>query len=152
MPLRYVINFFKGMTIFWVLFLMFYFRSFSVGIWVYLFLHGTYGMAWVLKDIYFPDATFLQKGTAGSLILLFVFLSLYWFIPIPLAAGYGVHNPPLIRIILVITMYLFGLFLMMGSDYQKTTTLAKKKGKCFVNEGLISTGFFRITRNPNYLG
>ena len=128
MPLRYVINFFKGMTVFWVIFLMFYFRSFSVGMWVYLFLHGSYGMAWVWKDIYFPDSTFLQKGTAGSLIMLFIFLSLYWFIPIPLAAGYGVHNPPLIRIVFVIFMYIFGLYLMMGSDYQKTTTLAKKKG------------------------
>lgn len=129
MPLRYVINFFKGMTGLWVLFLMFYFRSFSLGMWVYLFLHGTYGMAWLWKDVNFPDATFLQKGSLGSLVTLFIFLSLYWFIPVPLAAGYGVHNPPVIRIILVVVMYLYGLYLMLGSDHQKNTTLLKKKGK-----------------------
>lgn len=129
MPLRYVINFFKGMTLFWVIFLMLYFRTFSTGMWVYLFLHGTYGFAWVWKDIYFPDTTFKQKGTLGSLVLLFTFLSLYWFIPVPLASGHGVHSPPLVRIILVVSMYLFGLYLMLGSDYQKNTTLAKKKGK-----------------------
>jgi len=38
-----------------------------------------------------------------------------------------------------------GIILMVGSDYQKTTTLKKRKG-------LISTGFFSRTRNPNYLG
>jgi steroid 5-alpha reductase family enzyme len=41
---------------------------------------------------------------------------------------------------------------MMGSDYQKTMTLSKKKGKINVIIGLISTGFFARTRNPNYLG
>ncbi len=131
MPLRYVINFFKGMTGLWVLFLMFYFKSFSLGMWVYLFLHGTYGIAWVWKDVCFPDATFKEKGSIGSLIILFIFLTLYWFIPVPLAAGYGVHNPPVVRIILVIAMYLFGLYLMLGSDHQKNTTLAKKKGIFF---------------------
>ena len=107
---------------------MFYFRSFTTGMWVYLFLHGTYGMAWVYKDIKFPDSTFLKKGSIGSNVLLFIFLCLYWMIPVPLASGYGVHNPSVSRIILVITMYLSGLYLMMGSDHQKTTTLAKRKG------------------------
>lgn len=132
MPLRYIINLFKGATMFWVIFLMYHFRTMSTGMWVYLFLHGTYGFAWLTKDILFPDATFKQKGTLGSLILASIFLGLYWCIPVPLAAGLGVHNPPMARIVLVVSMYLFGLYLMMGSDYQKTTTLAKKKGKIFI--------------------
>lgn len=41
---------------------------------------------------------------------------------------------------------------MMGSDYQKTTTLRKRKGKGTFYLGLISDGFFKYTRNPNYLG
>lgn len=40
-------------------------------------------------------------------------------IPVPLAAGYGVENPSWGRIGLLIGMYLLGLILMMGSDYQK---------------------------------
>ena len=34
---------------------------------------------------------------------------------------------------------------MIGSDVQKNATLKKRKG-------LISDGYFKITRNPNYLG
>jgi hypothetical protein len=128
MPLRYIINIFKGLTFAWVIFLMFYFQTFSKGMFVYLFLHGTYGMAWLYKDIMFGDATFKQKGTLGSNLILTTFLFLYWLIPLPLAVGSGVSNPPLIRIILVVSLYIFGLYLMLGSDYQKTTTLAKKKG------------------------
>lgn len=126
--MRYIINFFKGMTGFWVIFLMFYFRNFSLGMWVYLFLHGTYGFAWVWKDVCFPDATFKNKATLGSLILLTIFLTLYWMIPVPLASGYGIHNPPLIRIILVVVMYLSGLYLMLGSDRQKNLILQQRKG------------------------
>ena len=129
MPMRYIINFFKGLTMAWVVFLMFYFRSFTTGMYVYFFLHGTYGWAWVWKDVYFPDATFKNKATIGSSILLIIFLCLYWCIPIPLAAGYGVHDPPLIRIVLVVVMYLGGLYLMIASDHQKNVTLAQKKGK-----------------------
>ena len=152
LPLRYIINIFKGLTIFWVMFLMFYFNNFSTGMYVYLFLHGTYGFAWVWKDIHFPDASFKAKGTIGSLIILTIFLTLYWCISLPLAAGLGVDNPPFIRILLVIVMYFFGLYLMLGSDHQKNTTLAQKKGLIINNIGLISTGFFKLTRNPNYLG
>ena len=38
-----------------------------------------------------------------------------------------------------------GVFLMIGSDAQKFYILENKKG-------LITTGFFAKTRNPNYLG
>jgi len=139
MPMRYIINTFKGLTFAWIIFLMVYFQNFSKGMFVYLFLHGTYGMAWLYKDIMFGDATFKHKGTLGSTIMSTIFLFIYWMIPLPLAAGYGVTNPPLIRIILVISLYLGGLYLMLGSDYQKTTTLAKKKGKIIPYIGLIST-------------
>jgi hypothetical protein len=128
LPLRYIINIFKGLTMFWVMFLMYYFNNFSTGMFVYLFLHGTYGFFWVWKDVCFPDASFKASGTFGSLIILTAFLTLYWCIPLPLAAGSGVDNPPFIRILLVLVMYIFGLYLMLGSDHQKNTTLAVKKG------------------------
>jgi hypothetical protein len=123
---------------------MFYFRNFSTGMFVYLFLHGTYGFAWVWKDICFPDASFKAKGTFGSLIALTSFLLIYWCIPVPLAAGYGISNPPLSRILLVIIMYLGGLYLMLGSDHQKNIILAQRKGKQYKLKliGLISSGYF----------
>lgn len=154
LPLRYIINVFKGLTALWVVFLMYYFQNYSTGMIVYLFLHGTYGFAWVWKDLCFPDASFKVKGTFGSLILLSIFLGLYWCIPLPLASGNGVSNPSIIRILLVIIMYLTGLYLMLGSDHQKNLTLTRRKGKIIIIQfiGLISDGFFKNTRNPNYLG
>jgi len=72
---------------------MVYFNNFSKGMYLYLFLHGTYGFCWIIKDLTFPDARFMQKASIGSCILVFLFLVGYWAIPYPLAAGYGINNP-----------------------------------------------------------
>ena len=58
-PLRYLINLYKGGTVFYVLFLIFYFGSCS-GLYLYLFLHGSYGLFWIYKDIKFGDKSFQQ--------------------------------------------------------------------------------------------
>lgn len=152
MPFRIEVNFFKGTTFLWVWLLMHYFQNYSLSMWLYLLLHGSYGICWVVKDIWFPDARFMQKGSIGSQLVLFVLLALYWMIPVPLAAGYGITNPSTARIAFLIGIYLIGMVLMMGADYQKTTTLRKRKGKDTRYSGLISDGFFKYTRNPNYLG
>lgn len=145
LPLRYVINLFKGFTFIWILSLMHFTGNKSAGMYLYLFLHGTYGLCWLTKDIIYPDATFKRSASVGSLIVLTLFLTGYWAIPIPLALGYGRNNPSLFRIISLVVLYVSGVILMMCSDYQKTIQLQKKKG-------LISNGFFSLTRNPNYLG
>ena len=88
-------------------------------------------MFWIIKDITFPDPRFMAKGSVGSLILTFSFLTLYWLIPLPLAAGLGVTSPSLPRIIFLISLYFSGLILMLGSDYQKFYALKKKPGKIF---------------------
>ena len=48
--------------------MMIYFRNFSLGAWVYLCLHGSYGMLWMLKDITFPDKSFRRKVTLTSFL------------------------------------------------------------------------------------
>jgi hypothetical protein len=58
MKMRHVINFFKGTTFLWVLFLMQTYNNYSTGMYLYLCLHGSYGMFWVLKDLTFPDPRF----------------------------------------------------------------------------------------------
>lgn len=122
-PLRYIINAFKGLTFLWVIFLMLYFQNFSKGMYVYLFMHGTYGFLWIYKDLNFPDASMKPKSTLVSNILLTTLLFIYWMIPVPLAAGFGVSDPPLIRIALEMILYFGGLYLMLRSDYQKAKTL-----------------------------
>ena len=52
----------------------------------------------------------------------------YWMIPLPLAAGYGVTNPSVERIGMLVGMYVGGLVLMMGADYQKYRRLKVKQG------------------------
>ena len=54
-------------------------------------------------------------------------------------------DPSVGRIVACLASYLLGIFLMILSDLQKYYVLKYKKG-------LMTTGFFKMTRNPNYLG
>jgi hypothetical protein len=69
-----------------------------------------------------------------SAACLFLLLASYWSISLPLAAGLGINDPSIARIIFLVVMYVTGVILMMGADYQKTTTLRKKKGKIIIIE------------------
>jgi hypothetical protein len=55
-PARYLINFQKGATLPFLLILMYYFQNFSLGAWMYTALHGSYGILWCVKDVWFGDA------------------------------------------------------------------------------------------------
>jgi hypothetical protein len=46
-PLNIFINFQKAGTLFFMLFLMIYYKNFSLGAWVYLALHGSYGKIFI---------------------------------------------------------------------------------------------------------
>ncbi len=113
----------------WVLLLMWYFNNYSTGMYLYLFLHGSYGIFWLLKDIFCPDVVFKQLASIGSYFLLTLLLVLYWVMPITIASGHGIQQPSEKRIIFCVSSYLIGLILMLGADIQKNSTLAKKKGK-----------------------
>jgi hypothetical protein len=89
--MRYGINLFKGATFMWVLFLMWYFNNYSTGMYLYLFLHGSYGIFWLLKDIFCPDVVFKQLASIGSYFLLTLLLVLYWVMPITIASGQGIQ-------------------------------------------------------------
>jgi len=49
-------------------------------------------------------------------------------IPVPLALGYGTTELSLTKSLFLILIYVIGLIMMLGSDYQKFTTLNQKKG------------------------
>lgn len=100
----------------------------STGMYLYLVLHGSYGMFWVIKDLTFPDPRFQAKCSIGSSILCTLFLTLYWLIPVPLAAGLGISEPSPPRVLFLLFLYIFGLVLMLGSDYQKYHALKEKPG------------------------
>jgi protein-S-isoprenylcysteine O-methyltransferase Ste14 len=139
-----VINAHKILVTPTVLALMWYFHNWSAAAFVYLALHGTYSLLWLLKQAYYPDSRFSQKVQfwAG---LLFIFLPLggYYLAPYLLISRHVIWPPYYFAIVLFI--YVLGIFYHYVSDAQKFFTLRERNG-------LIEDGLFTNTRNPNYLG
>jgi protein-S-isoprenylcysteine O-methyltransferase Ste14 len=111
--------------------------------WLYLAMHGTYGLLWVLKSRTFPDAQWEQPCGIGYGAVIWGGLSLYWITPF-LIAGSDVR-PPYPWVALCVAAWGLGVFLHFASDLQKHTHLAARRG-------LLTDGLWARTRNPNYLG
>ncbi|NJK58007.1 MAG: DUF1295 domain-containing protein [Pleurocapsa sp. SU_5_0] len=143
MKIKYAINSHKFLTFAVVLALMAIYQNFTLAPWIYLALHGSYGIMWLIKDSLYPDRQWEQEVSWGTGLVVFVFLALYWVAPFILISSKVQPSEPLIGI--AIATNLFGVFLHYGSDAQKYFTLKYK-------QGLITEGFFSRSRNPNYLG
>jgi protein-S-isoprenylcysteine O-methyltransferase Ste14 len=143
MKIKHVINLHKALTVFVVFGLMVVYQNFTLGPWVYLALHGTYGGLWLLKDRLYPDKQWEQAISWPFGTVTFVILGLYWVAPVMLIQR-GMDLPlPLVAI--AVAVNILGIFLHYGSDAQKYYTLK-------YHPGLITEGFFARCRNPNYLG
>jgi protein-S-isoprenylcysteine O-methyltransferase Ste14 len=141
----WVINFQKAGTAPFVALLMWFYGNTSVLAWVYLALHGTYGVCWLLKDMVFPDPNWQVKITFGGAINAFLLvLGPYWIMPWLLLSGIA-QGPLLPWVAVAIALHTLGLAIMMVADAQKFYTLRVKRG-------LITDGMFRYIRHPNYLG
>ena len=82
MKQKHFIDSHKGSTGTFILFLMFYFDQFeNMNAWVYLALHGSYGIMWVMKSMVFPDKTW--EVACGFFYGLYMWagLTLYWISP-----------------------------------------------------------------------
>jgi protein-S-isoprenylcysteine O-methyltransferase Ste14 len=112
--------------------------------WVYLALHGSYGLFWVLKSNLFPDKSWERVIGFGFGLVNWFGLSLYWIAPWILTSK-GVQAPGW-YLGLCITLYVFGVFLHFSTDMQKYTSLRLRPNQ------LITSGFMQRTRNMNYLG
>jgi steroid 5-alpha reductase family enzyme len=143
MKVKHFINLHKGTTALFVVALMVAYQNFGLGPWVYLALHGTYGLLWLLKDRLYPDKQWEQTVPLTTGIFGFGLVSLYWVAPFLLISR-GVE-PPLPLVAAAIALNLLGVFLHYASDAQKYFTLKYQPG-------LITEGFFARSRNPNYLG
>jgi protein-S-isoprenylcysteine O-methyltransferase Ste14 len=112
--------------------------------WVYLALHGVYGVLWGLKSRFFPDQQWERPTGIGYGLVIWAALSLYWLAPWLLTAR-GVQAPPWYLALCVAT-YTFGVFLHFAADMQKHTTLRLRPGV------LMTDGLWARVRNPNYFG
>eukprot|EP00794_Sanderia_malayensis_P011896 gene11896-13129_t len=142
---RYSINIHKATTIPVIIALMHYYDNFNIGPYVYLALHGTYCMLWLLKECYFPDKSFdrpLHPALFAALYLLLGPLG-YWIAPFLLIRSGVQPTPPLVG--LAVCLHLMGTFFHFCGDCQKYYTLKFHKG-------LIQEGLFSHSRNINYLG
>jgi len=144
----WVINVQKGGTLLFIAALMLVYRNFSTVIWVYLALHGTYGLCWLLKHAAFPDPSWEKRITLGGAFMsVATVLGPYWLFPFLLISDVLGPRPapglPLIAF--CIGLHTLGVAIMLSADGQKFFTLR-------VRRGLIEDGMFRLTRNPNYLG
>jgi steroid 5-alpha reductase family enzyme len=112
--------------------------------WVYLALHGAYGLLWVLKSRIFPDKQWEQPTNLAYGLVIWAGLSLYWIAPW-LITSQHVQAPPW-YLGLCIAIYALGVFWHFASDMQKSMFLKLKPGH------LMTDGLWSRLRNPNYFG
>jgi protein-S-isoprenylcysteine O-methyltransferase Ste14 len=127
-----------------VLALMALYHNWSMAAFIYLALHGTYSMLWLMKEAMYPDMRFEQRVPFGTgMLAIFLPLASYFLAPFLLISRHVVLAPWVVA--LAISIYTIGIFFHYVSDAQKFYTLRLRKG-------LIDDGLFGRTRNPNYLG
>ena len=140
---RDFINLHKATTPFVILTMMFYYNNFTVGPCIYFGLHTGYCICWLLKELYFPDPSFNEEMGTLKFVSAYIVLMVYWLAPYLLISS-GII-PHTLTLLTSIPVCLVGFLFHFGADSQKYFTLKVKKG-------LITTGFFSRTRNPNYFG
>jgi steroid 5-alpha reductase family enzyme len=141
--IKHAINLHKGLTFVLILALMFVYNNFTLAPWVYLALHGTYGIIWLFKDRIYPDKQWQQEAPIAQVVFTFFLVCLYWIAPFILISSATIPSLPLVAA--AISINIFGIFLHYASDAQKYYTLKYQRG-------LITEGFFARCRNTNYLG
>jgi len=145
MKLKYYIDSNKGITFLAILGMMACFRQWdNTTAWVYLGMHGTYGILWVLKSNIFPDINWEKKTPLWFGLVSWFALVLYW-IPAFLITWKGVLAPPWLLAV-VISLYAFGVFTVFTADMQKFTALRLQPDQ------LITDGMLAYSRNINYFG
>lgn len=112
--------------------------------WVYLAIHGTYGLLWLTKSVVFPDKNWERPVGLGLGLATWVSLSLYWVGPWVIVRD-DLHAAPWLLTICV-AMWGLGVFLHFASDMQKSMHMQLAPGT------LLTGGLWSRCRNPNYLG
>ena len=154
-PLKFawIINFQKAGTLGALGLLMWYYAArtpaaTSSAAFVYLAMHGGYGLIWLLKDLTFPDPNWQVRITLPSSLVALLGLASYWSFGWLLFWRPALPRYPLderIWFCLCIVLAMLGCAIMIAADAQKYFTLR-------VQRRLITDGMFRYIRHPNYLG
>jgi steroid 5-alpha reductase family enzyme len=146
MKQKHFIDVHKGLTFLAILALMAYFQQWQNPVaWIYLALHGTYGILWVLKSRIFPDKNWERPASIWwGIFAAWAGLTLY-LVPAFLVMWQGTQAPAWL-LGLAVSMNIFGVFLHFTTDMQKYVQLKLQPGT------LISDGMLARVRNLNYFG
>ena len=145
MKQKFYIDTHKGLTSIYVLSLIFLFSAWeNTNIFIYLALHGSYGILWILKSYIYPDRQWESTCSIWYGLFIWMGLSLYWISPYIIITQN--INPPNWYLAVCIMIYIIGIFLHFTSDMQKFTQLKYKPNM------LIKNIMFSRIRNMNYLG
>jgi len=145
--IRWLINFQKVTTLFWCLFLAWYYEKFdSPTCMVYCAIHGSYGYCWLIKDFNFISKALKTRVSIPVVlgISFLIFLPGYWTIPWLAMRQEGEAEPWLI--FASIFCFTIGIVTMMVSDCQTYFILMFRRGR------LITEGMNAYTIHPNYGG
>ena len=145
MKQKHFIDSHKGVTAPVVLGLIIYFNQWeNITAWVYLALHGSYGIMWVLKSKIFPDTTWESACSIWYGLYIWGGLTLYWITPWIIMST-GVCNTPM-YLGICIAIFAMGVFFHYAADMQKHAHMKLQPGN------LIVDGMMYRCRNTNYFG
>lgn len=145
MKQKFLINIHKGCTFLAILAMIAYFKQWqNITAWIYLALHGTYGILWVLKSRIFPDKQWEEGKAPWYGLVIWAGLSLYWIAPFLITSRST--TAPAWLLAVCVSLYTFGVFLHFAADMQKYIELK------YNPDHLITDGLLSQVRNINYFG
>ena len=145
MKQKHFIDSHKGATAPAVFLLIWYFGQWdNATAWIYLALHGSYGIMWVLKSAIFPDKTWEAKCSIWYGLYIWGGLSMYWISPW-IIMSIPVENSPMV-LGFIVALFTMGVFFHYAADMQKYAYLTLNPGN------LITDGLMAKCRNTNYFG
>ena len=116
----WVINFQKTGTFPLLALLIAWYHNTTTAAWIYLAMHGTYGLVWIIKDVAFPDRSWQARITILGGINAFVsVLGWYWVFGWLLISSRSTPNYPLPAyawFCLCLTLCILGVAIMIAAD------------------------------------
>jgi steroid 5-alpha reductase family enzyme len=144
--LKFFVDTHKGATGLVVLALMGVYHAWDDGrAWLYLAMHGTYGVLWMTKSRFFGDKQWEKPVSLGFGLFTWTGMSMYWVSPWLIASRHTA-TPPAWWMGLCVFVFTVGIFLHYVSDMQKFMWLKLRPG------ALLTDGLWGRLRNPNYFG
>jgi hypothetical protein len=132
--IRHAVNLHKALTGVVVAAMMWFSGTTHAAAWLYLGLHGSYGISWLIKDVAYPDRSWQQEATLGSVVFTFLAMTVYWVAPALLM--FQGPAPPQWAMGLAVAMFGLGMQAHHASDAQKYAAL--EHGADLIDDGMFA--------------